>query len=159
MNNPVKDAACKPNQTCNGVVIYEDKATETRARNMLEAIFDEMGLDIPYAITSMTVAQMAGMPVCEGAAMVDFVIISVHDVVRRVSDGKWWLTHWLNESSRMPRALFLLHDGEEKSGWVRGMRTLAESAGVNLFSRGRLASAGIPVRPSVPEHQPEAVEV
>ena len=159
MNNQVEDAACKPNRECNAVVIYEDKATETSARNMLQAIFDEMGPDIPYAITSMTVAQMAGLPVCEGAAMVDFVIISVHDAVRRVSDGKWWLTHWLNESSCMPRALFLLHDGEEKSGWVRGMRALAESAGVSLFSRGRQTEAEIPVCSLATERRPEAVEV
>ncbi len=159
MENRVEDATCKPSRGCNAVVIYEDKATETRARNMLQAIFDEMGSDIPYAITSMTVAQMAGLPVCEGAAMVDFVIISVHDAVRSVSDGKWWLTHWLNEISRMPRALFLLHDGEDKSGWVRGMRSLAESAGVSLLSRGRQTEAEISASSLATERRPEAVEV
>lgn len=134
-----------PNREYNAVIIADDKVTEERAQAMLKSISVEMGPDIPCVARFMTTTEMAGQTGCEDADNLDFVIISVHNLVKCVSDGGRWLTHWLTQTSYMPRALFLLHEGEADPGWIRGLRAFAESVGVNLFSRGRYVATAVPV--------------
>ncbi|MBI5686068.1 MAG: hypothetical protein HZC54_13430 [Verrucomicrobia bacterium] len=154
MKIQTEDIGWNLKRQCNAVIIHEDAAAESRARVLWQAIFNDMGPDIPCVVTYMTTAQMGSMLVCEGAGQIDIVIISVHDAVRCLAGGAWWLTDWLNAQSRMPRALFLLHDGDDDSDVVRGLSALAEGAGVTMFSRGHSEVPGFPATHSVPDHMP-----
>ncbi|MBI5687612.1 MAG: hypothetical protein HZC54_21285 [Verrucomicrobia bacterium] len=154
MNSQKPNVGWGQKQHCNTVIIHEDAATQTRGRLVLESIFNEMGPDIPWRVSYLTVAQLEDMLVCEKASEIDVVIISVHNAVRSVSGGAWWLTDWLNADSLLPRALFLLHDDEEDSSVVRGLSALAESAGVTMLSRGRRDVSVFPSHPPAPAPAP-----
>lgn len=154
MKTQTEDIGWDLKRQCNAVVIHENAATETRARVLWQAIFNDMRPDIPCVVTYMTTAQMENLLVCEGASQIDVVIISVHDAVRCLAGGAWWLTDWLNANSRIPRALFLLHDGVEDSDVVRGLGALAEGAGVTMFSHGRQDASAFLTEPSACGHKP-----
>lgn len=148
MKTQTKDIGWNLQRQCNAVIIHENAATEARARALWKTLFDNLGPDIPCVITFMTTAQVEAMLVCQGGSQIDIVIISVHQAASSLAGGAWWLTDWLNAKSRLPRALFLLHDGDKDDDAVRGLAALAESAGVSLFSRSRQNTPGVCVETS-----------
>ncbi len=125
------------NRQCNGVIAHEDPPTELRARRLWNQLVNDMGREIQCRVTCQSAEQIKELPDFDRAYQTDIVIISVHDLARFCFGTAGWLTDWLNAKSCLPRALFILHDGEQDGQVVGFLRTISESAGVTLFSCGR----------------------
>ncbi|MBM3892220.1 MAG: hypothetical protein FJ388_24150 [Verrucomicrobia bacterium] len=125
---------------CNGVILHEDPATELRAMKLWSQIAEGMGPEITCDLTPWPLALFEAPRLRErafrDAEQTDVVTISVHDVARLSADVSKWLTQWLNTKSSLPRALIILHDGEEQNEVVTFLKMLAEFVGVSVFSRG-----------------------
>jgi hypothetical protein len=131
---------------CNGVILHEDAATELRAMKLWSQIADGMGPEIACDITpwptGLFEAPILRERAFRDAEQTDVVTLSVHDVGCLSADVSKWLTQWLNTKSNLPRALIILHDGEEENEVVRFLRMLAEFVGVSVFSRGGESANG-----------------
>ncbi|MBI5686480.1 MAG: hypothetical protein HZC54_15520 [Verrucomicrobia bacterium] len=122
---------------CKAVVVHDDSETKRRAKELWDTILNDMGRDAQSGVTYLSAEQIEKAPVCEHAAQIDVVIISMHDLARFLSNVAGWLADWLNADTCLPRALFILHDGEEDRQLLNFLRTLAEFAGVTMFSCSR----------------------
>ena len=131
---------------CNGVILHEDPATELRAMKLWSQIADGMGPEIKCDITPWPTGLFEAPRLRErafrDARQTDVVTISVHDIGYLSADVSKWLTQWLNSKSSLPRALIILHDGEEQNEVVTFLKMLAEFVGVSVFSRGGEAANG-----------------
>jgi hypothetical protein len=119
-----------------GVIVYEDPATEQRARSRWDQLVHELGHSIRCSHTDQPAEQIKQSLIFEQAYQVDVVIVSVHDFERFFFDAAEWLTDWLSVKPRLPRALFLLHDGSKGERVIEFLRQLATLTGVTLFDRG-----------------------
>lgn len=124
---------------CNGLIVHEDLPTELLARRVWNQLVNEMGREIHCAVTYQSAEQIKESLDFEWFSRTDIVIISVRDLALFFFGQTAWLTDWLNVKSCLPRALFILHDGEEDNEVIGFLRTISEFAGVSLFSRGREA--------------------
>ncbi len=122
---------------CQAVVVHDDLATKQRAGELWGAIVNNMGQDVPCTVTYMFAEQVEQAPVMERASQIDIVIVSMHDLARFMANIAGWLSDWLTADTCLPRALFVLHEGEEDRQLVNFLRTLTEFAGVTMFSCGR----------------------
>lgn len=125
---------------CQAVVVHDDLATKQRAGELWSAIVNNMGQDVPCAVTYMSAEQVEREPVMERAGQIDIVIVSMRDLARFMANIAGWLSDWLTADTCLPRALFVLHEGDEDRQLVDFLRTLAEFAGVTMFSCGREAN-------------------
>ena len=125
---------------CNGVILYEDPATERRALALWNQIQDDMGPEVKCDVALWSTDLFEIPSQREGAfcetAQTDVVTLSMHDTACLSRNASKWLTQWLNTKSSLPRALIVLHDTEEENEVVAFLRTMAEFVGVSMFSRG-----------------------
>lgn len=136
MNRETSDTEWSPPEGCRAVVVYDDLATRQRAEELWENIVNDMGHDVRCGVKYIPGQQIENAPLLERAEKIDVVIISMHDLARSLSTIAGWLADWLNADTCLPRALFVLHDGEEDRQLVNFLRTLAEFAGVTMLSCG-----------------------
>ncbi len=122
---------------CKAVVVYDDLVTKQRAKELWDTIINEMGGDAQCSVTCLSAEQVEKVPVLKRVAQIDVVIVSMHDLARFLSNIAGWLADWMNADACLPRALFILHDGEADRQLVNFLRMLAEFAGVTMFSCGR----------------------
>lgn len=141
MNTPNEDNGgdLKPQRTA--AIVCDDEETHSRARDLWQSFFADTQNSAPCEAAFMTTAQMARLSAWEEAARFDVVIISVHDAIRFVVGGIAWFKDWLKTDSSKPRVVLLLHDGRQDYNVVQGLCSMVASAGVTMFSHGRLSAA------------------
>jgi hypothetical protein len=122
---------------CYSVIVREDLPTELRARRLWRELVHDMGQNVRCEAMCQPVEQIKESLDFDQARLTDIVIISVHDLPRFLFAAAGWLDDWLSIPSPLPRALFILHDGEEDDHVLGIVRKLAEFAGVTLICRGR----------------------
>lgn len=125
-----------------GVIVHEDPPTELRGRRQWDQLVHKLGKGIRCSPTYQPAEQIKRSLIFEQAYLADAVIVSVHDLARFFFDAAEWLTDWLSVKPRLPRALFILHNGDEVGQAIEFLRQLAGLTGVTVFSRGHETNDG-----------------
>lgn len=156
MKTQFESTDCDLKGQCHSVIVHEDLPTELRARRLWRELVHDMGHGIQCDATYRPAEQIKESLNFEQADLTDIVIIAVHDLPRFFFAAAGWLNEWLSAPSILPRALFILHDGEENSQVIGFLRTISEFAGVTLFNRGRETRDDSSVISA--EHDPQPAE-
>lgn len=138
------------------VIVCEDVPTARRARRLWKEIGRNRGPTIPRNTTYKSAGEIKESLDFDQAEATDIVIVSVHDFPRFFFAAAAWLDDWLSARCQWPRALFILHDGEEEGQALGFLRKLAGFAGVTLFSCGREANNDRPAGGLELKRQPAA---
>lgn len=122
---------------CRGVIVCEDLPTGRRAEELWNRVARVLGEVVPCRADHKSAAEIKEQLDFAGAEETDILIISVHDLPIFIFDAGRWLDDWLSVRPRLPRALFILHDGPKDDPIVAFLEKLTGFVGVTLFSCGR----------------------
>ena len=135
MNNERMATGWNEKSECRGVIVHEDAPTASRAESLWNNIVHDMGQNVRCDATFQPANEIEDLLDFEQAVATDIVILSVHDLARFLFTGAAWLDDWLATRSPLPRALFVLQDGEDNSRVLQFLQTISGFAGITLLHR------------------------
>ena len=133
------------------MLLYEDFATGTRAKGVIDQLADQPELNADFSLDlwrfNLLHDPELNQRAVENAALADVVLFSAHGWADLPVEVQLWLFHWLQKAGEKPAALVVSLDiahgespGENRT--LTFLRALAEPIGVDVFAHFGEPGAG-----------------
>jgi hypothetical protein len=126
-----------------GVLVYEDLETGTRAKDVCDHLLYQIEVDTEIDLALWRFDMLRDPDVnkraVSQAAAADIIVLSVHDGSDLPPEVKLWLRRWLENKPGDGHSVLIVsldQSSQEQSGETRilaSLRTMVESAGVDLI--------------------------